>query len=305
MKSYETWRYSQYQLVERISEPSTASLFLPVHFVSVRWDSSDFLPRLRHLEKQLQDTACCRVDLDKIRGSWNSFQNIEKCGDFQDFSIFFPIPFWRSLHSTQNGLMKWWSSQGAIRKSSKIPRKRWKYRRTVQGRCCIHKKPKSRCVFGLKVFHPLRHLHENLSIPPCWESIVLQSFQFTPIDSSPSISILKRIEVGSAFQLFSFFQQLQRIESSFPKNHSSCSSNLSAYKTGFVSQSTSCHGGFSRTRPDGDGGCGSHWEITLEVWGSGSLPCESRGEIEKGGEKEGRVATRVIYSDSCHSIRLV
>ena len=42
-------------------------------------------------------------------------------------------------------------------------------------------------------------------------------------------------------------------------------------------------GGFSRTRPDGDGGGGSHWEITLEAWGSGSLPCESLGEMEKGG----------------------
>lgn len=63
--------------------------------------------------------------------------------------------------------------------------------------------------------------------------------------------------------------------------------------------------GVSRTRPDGDGGCGSHWEITLEAWGSGTLPCESLGEMEKGGAQGGRVATKVIYSDSCHSIRLV
>lgn len=76
-------------LVRRISEPSTASLFLPVYFVSVRWDSSDFLPRLRHLEKQLQDTACCwwiwtNQRIQESDGMWR----------YPGFFHIFPGPFW-------------------------------------------------------------------------------------------------------------------------------------------------------------------------------------------------------------------
>ena len=300
----------------------------------VRWDSSDFLPRLRHLEKQLQDSnvggdpgfsrpffvflhITQRVQKDNhlkllLMFTWLNFLNYwwQQNWWYLYLLVWFPNNHLCCCQShgrnkpilSKNSREKIHNEtphQGAIRRSSRT------FSRTVQGRCCIHKKPKSRCDWAWKfsihwdIF--IEPIHSSILEIHCTVILAIYSHRLHPIHQ-----YLKKNQ--RRLCLPTFFSALEENYNHHwiisNKNHLSCTSSLSAYKTGFcvlIPQP----GGF-RCLPDPSGRWWRWW-ISLRNY-SWSMGIRKFTLWESGGNEKrrrGRVATRVIYSDSCHSIRLV
>lgn len=198
-----TWRYSQYKLVfADFWTINSMSLFLRVHFVYPQMGFQRFPAATSSFGETTTGQQCwwrSRIFSPSLLGFLHITQRAQKDNHLKLLLMFTWLNFlnyWWQQNWWYLYLLVWFPNnhlcccqshgrnkpilsknsrekihhgtphEGAIRRSSRT------FSRTVQGRCCIHKKPKLRCDW-VWIFHPLRYLREILFIPPSWESIVL------------------------------------------------------------------------------------------------------------------------------------